>query len=64
MKDYSIGTWSWYVQRSSIEKWGTEEDNALLPVPTAWNQAHKVLQIFVINQEGWANGMKRLNKVA
>ena len=40
VNDYCIGTWSRYVQRSSIEKWGTEADKALLPAPTAQNQAH------------------------
>ena len=64
VNDYSIGTWSRYVQRSSIEKWGTEEDKAFLPVPTARNQAHKMLRSFVINKEGRANGRRRLNKVA
>jgi hypothetical protein len=35
VNDYSNGTWSRYVQRSSIEKWGTPEDKASLPAPTA-----------------------------
>ena len=52
VNDYCIGTWSQYVQRSSIEKWGTEEDKALLPALTAWNQTHKTLRTFVINWEG------------
>ena len=38
--------------RSSIEKWVTEEDKALLPALTAQNQTHKTLQTFVINWEG------------
>jgi hypothetical protein len=33
--DYVIDTWSLYAQRSSIEKWGTPEDKASLPAPTA-----------------------------
>ena len=64
MNDYCIGTWSRYVQRSSIEKWDTEADKALLPAPTARNQAHKTSRSFVINHEGRTNGRRRLNKVS
>ncbi len=52
MNDYGIGSLGWYVRRSSIEKWGTEEDKALLPALTARNQTHKTLQTFDINCEG------------
>ena len=64
VNDFSIGTWSRYVQRSSIEKWGTEVDKALLPALTSQNQAHKTLRTFVINQEDWADERRGVNKVA
>ena len=63
VNDYSIGTWSRYVQRSSIEKWGTPEDKALLPAPTAHNKAHKAKRTFVIHGDARADGRVRVNKV-
>ncbi len=50
--DYGIGTSSWYVQRSSIQKWETDKDKALFPALTAQNQTHKTLRTFVIDWEG------------
>ena len=35
VNDYSIRTWRQYVQKSSIEKWGTPADKALIPALTA-----------------------------
>jgi hypothetical protein len=63
VNDYSIGTWSRYVQRSSIEKWGTPEDKALLPAPTARNKAHKAKRTFVIHGDARVDGRIRVNKV-
>lgn len=61
--DYSIGTWSWHVQRSSIEKWGTPEDKSSLPAPTACNKAHKARRTFVIHGDAWADGRVRVKQV-
>ena len=63
VNDYSIGTWSRYVQRSSIEKWGTLEDKASLPAPTARNKAHKSKRTFVIHGDARVDGRIRVNKV-
>ncbi len=52
-----------YVQRSSIEKWGTQEIKALLPAPTAHNKAHKAKRTFVIHGDARSNGRVRVNKV-
>ena len=52
-----------YVQRSSIEKWGTQEIKALLPAPTAHNKAHKAKRTFDIHGDAWADGRVRVNKV-
>jgi hypothetical protein len=62
--DYSIGTWSWYVQRSSIEKWGTPEDKSSLPAPTACNKTHKARRTFVIHGDAWADGRVRVKQVS
>ena len=61
--DYSIGTWSWHVQRSSIEKWGTPEDKSSLPAPTACNKTHKARRTFVIHGDARSDGKIRVNKV-
>ena len=63
VNDYSTGTGSRYVQRSSIEKLGTSEDKALLPAPTACNKAHKAKRTFVIHGDARADGRVRVNKV-
>jgi len=63
VNDYSINTWSWYVQRTSIEKWGTDADKALLPAPTARNKAHKTMQTFDIHGDARVDGRIRVNKV-
>ena len=58
MNDYSIGHWRQYVQRGSIEKWGTDADKALLLAPTACNKAHKTKWTFVImGMLGWMGGL-------
>ena len=49
--------------RSSIEKWGTEADKALLPARTACNKAHKAKRTFVIHGDARADGRVRVNKV-
>ena len=63
VNDYSIGTWSWYIQRSSIEKWGTDADKVLLPAPTAHNKAHKTMRTFVFHRDAPVDGRIRVNKV-
>ena len=63
VNDYSINTWSWYVQRTSIEKWGTDADKALLPAPTAHNKAHKNTRTFVIHGDAQVDGRAKVNKV-
>ena len=63
MNDYSIGIWSRYAQRSSIEKWGTDADTALLPAPTARNKAHQTMRTFVIHGDAWVDGRIRVNTV-
>ena len=55
MNDYSFGSWSWYVQRSSIEKWGTDADKALLPAQTACNKAHKTT--LFMGMFGWMGAL-------
>ena len=61
--DYSIGTWSRYVQRSLIEKWGNPEDTASLPAPTAHNKAHRSKGIVVIHGDARVDGRIRVNKL-
>ena len=51
------------VQRISIEKWGTPEDKASLPAPTARNKAHKSQRTFVIHGDARVDGRIRVNKV-
>jgi hypothetical protein len=63
MNDYSIDTWSRYVPRSSIEKWGTDADKALLPAPTVCNKACKTTWTFVIHRDAWVDRRIRVNKV-
>ena len=46
-----------------IEKWGTPEDKASLPAPTARNKAHKSKRTFVIHGDAWVDGRIRVNKV-
>ncbi len=60
VNDYSNVTWSWFVQRSSIEKWGIPEDMASLPAPTAYNETHKAKRTFVIHGDAWVDGRVRL----
>ena len=63
VNDNIIGTWSWYVQRSSIEKLGTDADKALFPVPTAHNKSHKTISAFVIHGDAWVDWRIWVNKV-
>ena len=63
VNDYGIGTLSWYVQRSSIEKWGTLECKAFLPAPIARNKAHRAKRTFVIYGDTRVDGRVRVNKV-
>lgn len=54
MNDYSIKTWNWYVKRSSIKKWGTSGDKALLSAPTAQIKAHELSgPLLFIGMLGW-----------
>ena len=62
VNDFSIGTWSWHVQKSSIEKWGTPANKALLPALTAWSKG-KSWQTFVIPGDSWVHGRIRMNKL-
>ena len=58
-----LGAWSLYVQRSSIQKWGTDADKAFLPAPIAHHKAHKTMRTFVIHGDAWVDGRIRVNKV-
>jgi hypothetical protein len=48
---------------SSIEKWGTDADKALLPAPTARNKAQKTMRTFVIHGDPQVDGRFSANKV-
>ena len=53
VNDCSIGTWSRYIQRSSIEKWGTQAGKALYPAMTARNKT-QTLRIFIMERPSLA----------
>ncbi len=48
--------------KSSIEKWVTEEDKALLPALTARNQTQNFADLYQLG--GWEDRRKIVNKVA
>jgi hypothetical protein len=63
LSTWSIGTWSRNIQRSMIEKYGTEADKAVLPVATARNQPDKEKRTFVLCGDARAGGrVRRPNK--
>ena len=64
LSTWSIGTWRWNIQRSKIEKYGTEADKAVLPVATARNQPDKEKRTFVLCDDARAGGcVRRPNKI-
>ena len=63
LSTWTIGTWSRNIQRSMIEKYGTEADKAVLPVATARNQPDKEKRTFVLCGDARAGGrVRRPNK--
>ena len=59
LSTWSIATWSWNIQRSMIEKYGTVADKAVLPVAIAWNQPDKEKRTFVLYGDARADGHVR-----